>query len=282
MINHFTDRSVKRLSQFVDTSVDFLSLLFHSELKMDFEAQLLGKNFVKIVVISIICLFGLVLPVQVPTIPSGSSGLLIPSNVTETTFYKVEGIILAPDRRLDLDSTWMSDITLSINNGEIKGFVRLDGRFVISGVPNGSHILEVQHPDIHFNQVKIEITGKGKYRARKVSYIQPSLIHHMHYPLRLHALYRRKYFWTRQQWHFMDLILNPMFLIMVVPLILMMIVPRIINDPETKKELENIQLPKMNDMPDFGDMLSSFLSGNQPAPDVEPKKSPEKPKKKAH
>ncbi|EDV33317.1 uncharacterized protein Dana_GF23830 [Drosophila ananassae] len=249
---------------------------------MDFEAQLLGKNFVKIVVISIVCLFGLVQPSLGTTIPSSSSGLLIPSNVTDQTFYKVEGIILAADRRLNLDSSWMSDITLSIDNGDIKGFVRLDGRFVISGVPNGSHILEVQHPEIHFHQVRIEITGKGKYRARKVNYIQPSMVSHMHYPLRLHPLYRRKYFWTRQQWHFMDLILNPMVLIMVVPLILMMIVPRIINDPETKKELENIQIPKMNDMPDFGDMLSSFLSGNQPVPELEPKKIPEKPKKKGH
>ncbi|XP_017095387.2 ER membrane protein complex subunit 7 homolog [Drosophila bipectinata] len=251
---------------------------------MDFETQLLGKNFVKIVVISIVCLFGLGHSTKETTIPSTSPGLVVNSNVTENTFHKIEGIILAPNRRFSLDKTWMSDVTLSINNGEFKGFVRLDGHFVISGVPNGSHILVVHHPDIYFSQVRIEITGKGKIRARRVSYIEPSMIHHLPYPLRLHALYRRQFFWSRQQWQFLDLILSPMVLIMVVPVILMMIIPRIINDPETKKELENIPLPKIDDMPDFGDMLSSFLSGKPPAKKEveEAKKSTEKPKKKAH
>ncbi|KAH8350721.1 hypothetical protein KR084_004900, partial [Drosophila pseudotakahashii] len=164
---------------------------------------------------------------------------------------------------LNLPKTWLRDITLSIDNGKIKGFVRLDGRFLISGVQNGSHILQVEHPDIYFQPVKVEITVKGKYRARKVNYIQPSIINQVPYPLRLQPLVRRTYFRNREQWRIVDVILNPMVLVMVLPLLLMLLVPKIIKDPEAKKELDNIQFPKINVMPELSDMLSSFLSGKK-------------------
>ncbi|XP_016964113.1 ER membrane protein complex subunit 7 homolog [Drosophila biarmipes] len=197
--------------------------------------------------------------------------------------YTIEGVILKPDRSMNLPETWFRDITLSINGGEIKGFVRLDGRFLMSGVPNGSHILEVQHPDIYFQQVRVEITGKGKYRARKVNYIQPSLINQVPYPLRLPALARRSYFKSREQWCFLDVILNPMVLLMVMPLLLMLAFSMLIKDPETKKELDSIQFPKLSDMPDFTGALSTILSGKKRLEAEEmvvPKKSPTKRQKK--
>ncbi|XP_016980610.1 ER membrane protein complex subunit 7 homolog [Drosophila rhopaloa] len=181
----------------------------------------------------------------------------------QAVLYTIEGVILAPDRKLNLPKTWLRDITVSISNGELMGFVRLDRRFLISGVRNGSHILHIEHPDIYFQPVKVEITGKGKYRARKVNYLQPSLINQVPYPLRLQPLFRRKYFKNREQWLFIDLILNPMVLLMVVPLLLMLVVPKIIKDPEAKRELDSIQFPKVSNMPDFSDMLSSLLSGKK-------------------
>ncbi|XP_017002045.2 ER membrane protein complex subunit 7 homolog [Drosophila takahashii] len=181
----------------------------------------------------------------------------------DVSLYTIEGVILTANRNLNVPKTWLRDITLSIDNGEIKGFVRLDGRFLISGVQNGSHILQIEHPDIYFQPVKVEITGKGKYRARKVNYIQPSIINQVPYPLRLQPLVRRKYFRNREQWRIIDVILNPMVLVMVLPLLLMLLVPKIIKDPEAKKELDSIQFPKINDMPDLSDMLSSFLSGKK-------------------
>jgi len=206
-----------------------------------------------IVILSIVCLSsGLV-----------NQELIIRKNgkKDEVAMYTIEGVILKPDRSLNLPQTWLRDITLSINNGEIKGFVRLDGRFLLSGVQNGSYVLEVQHPDIYFQQVRVEITGKGKYRARKVNYIQPSLINQVPYPLRLQPLARRKYFKSREQWRILDVVLNPMVLLMVMPFLLMLAFSILIKDPETKKELDSIQFPKMSDMPDFTGALSSILSG---------------------
>lgn len=33
------------------------------------------------------------------------------------------------------------------------------------------------------------------------------------------------------------------------------------NDPEAKKEMENLSLPKMGEMPDMSEMISKFLGG---------------------
>lgn len=39
------------------------------------------------------------------------------------------------------------------------------------------------------------------------------------------------------------------------------------SDPETKREMENMQLPKLGgDMPDMSEMISKFLGGGTPAP----------------
>lgn len=49
---------------------------------------------------------------------------------------------------------------------------------------------------------------------------------------------------------------------MILPLILLVLLPKILNDPEAKKEMENLQLPKMGEgLPDVSEMLSKFLGG---------------------
>ncbi|KAH8410156.1 hypothetical protein KR009_007098, partial [Drosophila setifemur] len=233
-----------------------------------------------VMLIPILCLFGSGLGIQLDNQPIVTNEL-VKFGTTGITLFSIEGTILAPDIKLNLPETWMSEISLSINNGEFKGFVRLDGRFLISAVPNGSHVLHVDHPDVHFHQVRVEITGKGKYRARKVNYIQPSVVTQLAYPLRLQPIGRRRYFLNRQQWQIVDVILNPMILVLVVPVILMMVVTRVMSDPEAKMELESISMPKiMSDVPDFGDMLSSFLSGKKAPIQAGPMRVAEKTKKK--
>jgi len=39
-----------------------------------------------------------------------------------------------------------------------------------------------------------------------------------------------------------------MVLMMVLPLLLMLVLPKMINDPETKKEIDNLQFPKVRTM----------------------------------
>lgn len=58
-----------------------------------------------------------------------------------------------------------------------------------------------------------------------------------------------------------------MVLMMILPLLLLLLLPKIMSDPETKKEMENLQLPKLGgDMPDVSEMLSKFLGGGAAPP----------------
>ncbi|XP_017049779.1 ER membrane protein complex subunit 7 homolog [Drosophila ficusphila] len=162
---------------------------------------------------------------------------------------------------------WQTEVTLSINDGEFKGFVREDGQFMISGVPSGSYILDVHHPDVFYEPVRVEINPKGKFRARKVNFVQPAQIMQVPYPLRVKPLMPFKYFQTREQWKITDFLFSPMVLMMGLPLLLVLVLPKMINDPETKKEIDNLQFPKMgNDMPEISEMLTSLLTGKQPEP----------------
>lgn len=56
-----------------------------------------------------------------------------------------------------------------------------------------------------------------------------------------------------------------MVLMMVLPLLLMLILPKMMSDPETKKEMENLNLNKMtSEMPDVSEMLTSFFTRGGP------------------
>lgn len=125
--------------------------------------------------------------------------------------YTIEGKVYAPDEgpglgqqghavALPSGNKWQVDLSVSINNGEYKGFVREDGQFIISGVPSGSYVLDIYHPDIFYEPVRVEINPKGKFRARKVNYMQPAQVVQVPYPLRMKPLMRFKYFQTREQW----------------------------------------------------------------------------------
>ncbi|EDW37202.1 GL26123 [Drosophila persimilis] len=198
---------------------------------------------------------------------------------TAAPLYTISGYILPPDRKLGLTLRWLSEITLSINGGQYKGFVRTDGHFLISGVPYGSHVVEVHHPDIYFRPVRVEINSRGKYRAREVSYVDPVTVVQIAYPLRLAPLKRRKYFREREQWRFVDFVLHPMILVMLAPVLMLLIANHIIKDPQTKRELDKMQFPNVpNNMPDLSDMLTSLLSEKQRPPPPPP--PPEKPSPK--
>lgn len=175
--------------------------------------------------------------------------------------FTIEGRVYPP-QLVGIDSDWQKDTTVSMNRGEYKGFVREDGSFTIMGVPSGSYILEVHDPDFYYEPVRVEINPKGKFRARKVNFVQPGQILQVPYPLRMKAIMKYKYFQTREQWKITDFLFSPMVLMMLLPLLLMLILPKMMSDAETKKEMENINFPKMtNEMPEISEMLTSFFTG---------------------
>ncbi|XP_055380082.1 ER membrane protein complex subunit 7 homolog [Condylostylus longicornis] len=190
-----------------------------------------------------------------------------------TSRYVIEGRVYPPEL-YTADSYWQQNTSISINSGEYKGFLRDDGTFVISGVPSGSYVLEIHNPDYFYEPVRVEINPKGKFRARRVNYIQPAQVIQIPYPLKLKALTRFRYFQQREQWKITDFLFSPMVLMMILPLFLMLILPKMMSDPETKKEMENINFRKMtNDMPEISEMLTSFFTGAPPKQEKDKKAS---------
>jgi len=173
-------------------------------------------------------------------------------------WHTIEGKVNPPDKKAT--NEWLTQSQVIVNGGEHVGLLRDDGTFVIHGVPSGSFVVEVVHPQFTYESARIDITSKGKLRARKVNYIQPALVTHIPYPLKLNPTGAYRYFIPREQWRIADVLLSPMVLMMVLPLILIVILPKMMSDPETRREMEQVQLPKY-EMPEMSEMLTSFFGG---------------------
>lgn len=67
--------------------------------------------------------------------------------------YNIEGKVYAPELFSSAELNWQRDTSISINDGEYKGFLNDDGAFVISGVPSGSYVVEILNPDYYYESV---------------------------------------------------------------------------------------------------------------------------------
>jgi len=202
------------------------------------------------------------------------------SEESSHTTYKIEGKVSVPHAP---DSSWISNTRVLVEGGQYLGLIKSDGTFVVTNVPSGSYVVEVVNPKYVFEPARVDITSKGKIRARKVDNIQHSKVT-VSYPLKLKARSTANYFQKREQWRITDFIFNPMVLMMVLPLLLLMVLPKLINtqDPDTQKELQqsmNLMSPRQN-MPDASELLTkvcSIFEGPQP---VEKKSTKAKTSKK--
>lgn len=212
--------------------------------------------------------------------------------------YTIEGQVYPPEL-LDFNSNWQKDTAVSINDGDYVGFLKQDGSFLISNVPSGSYVVDIVNSEYWYESVshllslleklftfdsrnvlslssscpneqyRVEINPKGKFRARKLNFLQPAQVVQVPYPLKMKAMTRFKYFQTREQWKITDFLFSPMVLMMVLPLLLMLVLPKMMNDPETRKEMENLNLNKMaRDMPDVSEIITSYLLPQKPAAPV--------------
>uniref|UniRef100_A0A0A9WCZ8 ER membrane protein complex subunit 7 beta-sandwich domain-containing protein n=2 Tax=Lygus hesperus TaxID=30085 RepID=A0A0A9WCZ8_LYGHE len=163
-----------------------------------------------------------------------------------------------------LGEQWQADTRVYLKGASQKGFIREDGTFVFTNVPPGSYIVEVTHPKYAFEQARVEINSKGKIRARKVNHIQTSVVIQVPYPLKIKAYSPIRFFQVREQWRITDFLFNPMVLMMVLPLLLVMVLPRMMNDPEARKEMEQLGNLTKYDMPEMSEVITSFFRGNQP------------------
>jgi len=180
--------------------------------------------------------------------------------------YSIEGKVTVS---MSNDQDWIGSTRILVDGGEHIGFLKSDGTFAVNNVPSGSYLVEIVNPTFVFEPARVDITSKGKFRARRMNNIQPSAVNQLTYPLKFKARAKAPYFQQREQWRVTDLLMNPMVMMMVLPFLMIMLLPKLINtqDPETQKEMQsqmNMLNPKQS-LPDMSDMLANFFGGGAPA-----------------
>ncbi|XP_037074458.1 ER membrane protein complex subunit 7-like [Pollicipes pollicipes] len=201
----------------------------------------------------------------------GSATEAEPAPAAAAAQHQIEGRLLKPER--DPDAAWFQAAFVTVTGGpETRyGFPTADGSFVVSGLAPGSYVVEVTNPRYQFEPARVDINSKGKMRARRVNNIVPSEVTQLPYPLKLRPLGPYQYFLKREQWRITDILFSPMVMMMVLPVVLIVVLPKMMNDPETRKEMEQISMPKY-DMPELSEMMTSFFGSGEKKKAVKPKK----------
>ncbi|CAB3403546.1 unnamed protein product [Caenorhabditis bovis] len=177
----------------------------------------------------------------------------------QTVRVAVEGQLVLPGYRNCRE--WSTGARIILSPNQIIGFVREDCSFRVDNVPNGSFIVQVENTGLVFEPLRVDITARGKMRARRLSLLQPSVVALEDYPLKMTSRSPTRYFRKREEWRITDMLFSPMVLMLVLPLLVMLVIPKMTaNDPELKKEMEQMQLPKM-DMPDVSEMMANLFGG---------------------
>lgn len=66
------------------------------------------------------------------------------------------------------------------------------------------------NPNHLYEPTRVDINSKGKFRARKLNYVQTNLVQQVPYPLKFKVRGPYKYFQVREAWRITDFLMNPM------------------------------------------------------------------------
>jgi len=189
--------------------------------------------------------------------------------------HTIEGKVKLPSPK---PADWHWNTRVLVDGGRRgEAFLREDGSFSVVA-PAGSYLIEAVNPDYRFEPFRVDITAKGKIRARMVNNLQPAQVTLRPYPLRFEPKEKMRYFQKREEWKITDLLMNPMIMMMVLPLLLITVLPKMMGDPETQKEMQEMQksmTSTQNQMPEVSEVFANFFGGgaaSTPAQDKSKKK----------
>ncbi|XP_063080117.1 ER membrane protein complex subunit 7-like [Engraulis encrasicolus] len=185
---------------------------------------------------------------------------------TDGDTFKIEGRAIVPGVRLQ---EWISTARVVVEGEEHIGFFRIDGSFAVNDVPPGSYVVQILSPVYRFEPVRVDITTKGKMRARIVNYIKPTEVLRLPYPLQMRAIGLQSYFIKRETWGWSDFLMNPMVMMMVLPLVIIVLLPKVVNtnDPEMRREMEQSMnmLNPNHELPDVSEFMTKLFSSKSPS-----------------
>ncbi|XP_036398536.1 ER membrane protein complex subunit 7-like [Megalops cyprinoides] len=176
--------------------------------------------------------------------------------------FKIEGRAVVPGVKAQ---DWISTARVLVEGEEYVGFFRTDGSFAVNDVPSGgSYVVEIVSPVYRFEPVRVDISSKGKMRARLVNYIKTSEVVRQPYPLQMRSNGPHSYFMKRETWGWTDFLMNPMVMMMVLPLLIIVLLPKVVNtnDPEMRREMEQSMnmLNPNHELPDVSEFMTKLFS----------------------
>lgn len=215
---------------------------------------------------------------NVPPKPSPPSGN-IPA---DSDLYAVEGKLVYV-KGYETKSIDGVKTKIALDGGDYFGFLSEDREsFTVYGVPPGSYLVEVYHPEFIFESARVDISSKGKIRARRDGGEgSTNSQNQLNYPLRLKLQRKAQYFQVKEAMRITDMLMNPMVLMMVLPLLVMIGIPKLLSqvDPEAHKEMQST-LNMASQPMDLSSMMSQLLGGGAPQPKAIQNKKPEKRERK--
>ncbi|MBN3326279.1 EMC7 protein, partial [Atractosteus spatula] len=175
--------------------------------------------------------------------------------------FKIEGRAVVPGVKTQ---DWISTARVLVEGEEHVGFLKIDGSFTVNDVPSGSYVVEIISPSYRFDPVRVDITSKGKMRARVVNFIKTSEVLRLPYPLQMKSTGPHSYFMKRETWGWTDFLMNPMVMMMVLPLLIIVLLPKVVNtnDPEMRREMEQSMnmLNPNHELPDVSEFMTKLFS----------------------
>ena len=88
---------------------------------------------------------------------------------------------------------------------------------------------------------KWKLSGDRSFKKFRLVVSFPFSSFQLPYPLKMKPIQKVNYFQKREEWKISDVLMNPMIMMMVLPLLLMTVLPKMLNDPETQKEMQEMQ-----------------------------------------
>ncbi|MCO5602218.1 hypothetical protein L7F22_056346 [Adiantum nelumboides] len=130
-----------------------------------------------------------------------------------------------------------SNVKISLNFGQKVAFIRPDGYFAFTGIPAGTHLLEVVAPGYSFSPVRVDVS------ARLNGQLQATLTETrriLSEPLVLEPLREETYFEKREPFSLMGLLKSPMGLMVGFMAVAAILLPKLMEniDPEEMKKMQ--------------------------------------------
>ncbi|KAF9015336.1 hypothetical protein BDQ17DRAFT_1340870 [Cyathus striatus] len=145
------------------------------------------------------------------------------------------------------DITAMGRSRAFLDNGRFNGGVTRDGSFVIPNVIPGTYLLTIDTRDYSFDQVRVDVLDNSSIPEVRPYVVgtplEPPADVLLPYPIDVHPRHKHDYFVPPETFNFVQMLSNPMMLMMVIGGAMVLVTPYLIKnmDPESLQEFKEQQ-----------------------------------------